>query len=263
MFFTDVHSVARAPFERLKESEDFATIEACLHANLGVVCRRLGRTTISNWHFMHALEVNAKTQDNSASKRFCALQFNRGMNFLSIGNGREAVSCLTDACISFGHSSAIWLRLAEASIAERARTKASGDTDAAVRARKKFDGIPYNNLLPDLEHGVASLVRASMFARHALRLELEGLKPSCSATEFRRCQHCQSDIAAGAILLLAYIHLELNDVTVALEWAEMLIAWPRCQAATYEMRTLASTYATEARAALSSNLLDCDGDKWG
>jgi len=197
--------------------------------------------------------------------RSCLVQFNRGLSHLAMGYGREAVACLQETCPAFGDRAALWLRLAEACVAEREHQRRIVIQRNPVEIRI-VEACGANNLRqPFLLRCEScsrtcercSLLRASLFARHALRLEREGQEATVEGPTPNKQYY--SEVVAGATLALAYVHLELRDVAVALEWAESLLAWPRCCAATKERQDLARLYATQARAALGYVVCEREG----
>lgn len=225
------------------------------HSNAGLVCRSLGRVNIADEHFSLSIHLNGQGEDFKCSKQFPVLQLNRGLGHLSAGRGREAYCCLRHACYAFGDRPALWLRLAEACVAECVRLNCT--TGAAKSGHPRVVLVRRAVLCGYVHDGQhrCSLMRASVFARHALRLERDGSQAVHARPTGRVRRQFHSDLAASATLVLAFVHLELRDVAVALEWAETLLAWPSCEGVTMEQEELARMYAAEARAALGYHIL--------
>lgn len=225
------------------------------HSNAGLVCLSLGRVNIADLHFSLSVHLNMRRQDSKCLKQLPALQLNRGLGYLSAGRGHDAYRCLRHACYAFGDRPALWLRLAEACVAKCitpnciAGAAKSGHPRVVLVRRAVLYGDVH-----DCQHR-CSLMRASVFARHALRLERDGSHGMPPSATGRVGRQFYSDLAASATLVLAFIHLELRDVAVALEWAEALLAWPRCEGVTIEQEDLARMYASEARAAIGHHVL--------
>lgn len=231
--------------------------ETCLHSNLGVTCQSINLHHLAQRHFLRAVKANSLRKSVYVTDRKSVLQFNRGLSHLAMNRGSEALMDFQSSSHAFSIRPALWLRLAEACIANREQHTYAG-LKGNLSRRKYLECVKFEKFVNpthvtscDINGERIMLSCASLLARHALRLELHRLEIINLETASQKVtSQCHSEIVAGAILINAYVHLELDDVAVALEWAESLLSWPLCHAASSERQTLARMYATEARFAL-------------
>eukprot|EP00631_Chrysoreinhardia_giraudii_P008983 CAMPEP_0197416894 /NCGR_PEP_ID=MMETSP1170-20131217/3076_1 /TAXON_ID=54406 /ORGANISM="Sarcinochrysis sp, Strain CCMP770" /LENGTH=282 /DNA_ID=CAMNT_0042943825 /DNA_START=359 /DNA_END=1207 /DNA_ORIENTATION=- len=236
-----------------ERSSDSISTGASWHSNAGVICCSVGCLRLGDKHFARALDENALTGVDDSDVRFATIRLNRGYGYLASGDGREAFECFRDACLVFGDRPVLWLRLSEACIVMHERHGYLAMTRCRYKGLRDGRGCPAMGACDMALYD--SCIHAALFARHALKLERNGLEANQpDVIEFSAGRHFYSDVAAGAILVLAYIHLELHDMAVALEWAEALLAWPFCGTTSLERVGLAKAYAAEARAALATSM---------
>ncbi|KAJ1457198.1 hypothetical protein M885DRAFT_140922 [Pelagophyceae sp. CCMP2097] len=199
--------------------------DAAHHSNLGVASAALDLPAAALRHFATAL-VSEDFEGDSQQKS--AIHYNAGLALLASGNFRAAFEHLGCAAQAHGAEPRLWLRLAECCARVRQNlVNESATRRSVVGARPKLE-----------DSGPMSLQRASVYARHALRL-VSAVRVSDDA----------DDVSATARLQLAWIHLELADYSIALEWADCALSG----AASPEQRDLARLYASDARMHLGYN----------
>ena len=263
-------------------SDEDVAARAALDANSGACCAALGSYGIARLHLARSLKLA------SGGARAAPAHLNMGLAALRDGSPETAHRHLLHASLYFGDRPRVWLRLAECCAAMRTKERAA--TNATPLAAAGPFSKPEADAFAATRRGAGrrpksradglgmGLVRASLFARHALRLERDGAvdpggdrvenifyhggrgdragdagesggdagergdgggdsgggagdsgdaggdagagedpyafvveSPGAPAPGF------YSDVAASAVLLLSWIHLELDDVAVCAE----------------------------------------------
>ncbi|KAK7236267.1 hypothetical protein SO694_000611115 [Aureococcus anophagefferens] len=271
-------------------SDEDVAARAALDANSGACCAALGSYGIARLHLARSLKLA------SGGARAAPAHLNMGLAALRDGSPETAHRHLLHASLYFGDRPRVWLRLAECCAAMRTKERAATNATPLARrgpfsargGRVRGDAARAGRRPKSRADGLGmGLVRASLFARHALRLERDG-RPSTRRRPRREhfLPRGRGDRAGDAGESGGDAG-ERGDgggdsggdagdsgdaggaprrrrgplrVAVALEWADAFLAWPRhTAAATEQRRDLARLYATEARGVLGYRRCERDG----
>lgn len=254
-FYLSLDDPEKKWVENASEAEccQLMLMEASWLSNTGLLCHGLGRSYVAEKHFVRALDLCACTGCYGKESASASMQLNCGYGYMCVGKWLQALSCLRRVFPILSVWPMVWLRLAETCIAlhttngagtSRRRLSRNSAKNIRDRANKS---LPLDVCSVGRESQILTL--AALFARYALRLERSEFRWASDITPSRAQQ--PSEVSKVAMLLLAYVHLELRDAIIALEMAEALMKQPHSE--TYDdTQSFAVTYASEARNMLGS-----------